>query len=425
MVEFGLKISRSVYSLLRHQIDQITKGGFYVFFRKFCKILTVLLIIPLVLLVRILRPLILIRFGMIDSDRIGAISSKLELYLCKKEIDKHNRIFDLFCYLRPVSNKQLMKMYSRILNITSFDELLYKCNRMFIGYKVHEVPLIEGVDGMGRDINNLLGSTKPHICFTNEEDIKGSAALRDIGLPDGAPFILFHARDSAYLDKVHTKRSRSQWAVHDYRDSNIQNYCAAAEALTERGYYALRIGSVVKEALDNTNPKVVDYATRYRTDFLDIYLMSKCQFVLGSPCGITHVAYDLFRKPIAWVNATHLEFMWTWNPSVMYIPKKYWLRDERRFMRFREIFETGVGRYSYTQEYEEYGIELVENTSEEINDLVIEMDERLKESWQTTEEDEELQKRFWGYFPKSNLHGDEIRARIGSKFLRDNCELLD
>jgi len=421
-VEQDSRICKRRYSFLGDQVGQIAKGGTFVFSRKFCKILTLLLIIPFVLFVRILRPLILIRFGLIESDRIGSISSILELYLCKKKLDKHSRTFDLFCYRRPVSNKQLMKMYSRILHISSFDELLYKCNRMIIGYEVHEVPFMEG---KGRDVNNLLGGTTPHIGFTREEEVKGSTELREIGLPDSVPFILFHARDSTYLDKVLTKHSRDQWEIHDYRDSNIHNYCAAAEALTERGYYAFRIGAVVKDALDTTNPKVVDYATKYRTDFLDIYLMSKCHFVLGSPCGITQIAYDLFRKPIAWVNATHLEYMWTWNPSVIYILKKCWLRDEHRFMRFREIFESGVGRYSYSHEYEEHGIELVENTPEEINDLAIEMDERLKGTWQATEEDEELQKRFWEYFPKSNLHGDKIRARIGSKFLRDNRELLE
>ena len=77
----------------------------------------------------------------------------------------------------------------------------------------------------------------------------------------------------------------------------------------------------------------------------------------------------------------------------------------------------------YARQYEEDGIELIENTPEEIESLAIEMDERLKGTWHTTYEDEELQKRFWDVFPKSELHG-EIKSRIGSEFLRENRDML-
>lgn len=52
------------------------------------------------------------------------------------------------------------------------------------------------------------------------------------------------------------------------------------------------------------------------------------------------------------------------------------------------------------------------------------MDERLKGMWQTTEEDEELQRRFWSLFKPSELNR-VFRSRIGAEFLRQNRELLD
>jgi hypothetical protein len=70
------------------------------------------------------------------------------------------------------------------------------------------------------------------------------------------------------------------------------------------------------------------------------------------------------------------------------------------------------------------GIELVENSPEEILDVVIEMDERLKGTWENSEEDEELQRRFWNIFKVNDL-SKVIRARIGTKFLRQNKELLN
>ena len=93
-------------------------------------------------------------------------------------------------------------------------------------------------------------------------------------------------------------------------------------------------------------------------------------------------------------------------------------------MTVEEILESGAGRYLRTQKYENHGIEVLENTPEEIREVVVEMDERLKGTWETTEEDEVLQKRFWSIFGTSGLHG-VFRSRIGADFLRQHPKLLE
>ena len=70
------------------------------------------------------------------------------------------------------------------------------------------------------------------------------------------------------------------------------------------------------------------------------------------------------------------------------------------------------------------GITLVENTPDEIRDVVIEMEERLKGTWKTTKEDEILQRKFWSLYKSSELHG-KIYSRIGADFLRTYQALLD
>jgi hypothetical protein len=85
---------------------------------------------------------------------------------------------------------------------------------------------------------------------------------------------------------------------------------------------------------------------------------------------------------------------------------------------------------SETKTYEINNIELKENTPEEIKDLVIEMDERLNGSWNETEEDISLQKKFWSIFnnnmKKFNLEKlrGKIKSRFGAKFLRENKNWL-
>jgi len=274
-----------------------------------------------------------------------------------------------------------------------------------------------------RDIYNLLSHTHSHLSFDQDEERIGYEEMLKMGMRDSVPFVCFLSRDSAYLDYSQPWRSHGEWAYHDYRDSNIQNFINSAIELTRRGYFALRMGAFVKYALNVEDPMIIDYAKKSRTEFLDIFLGSKCDFYLGDSCGF-HAIPMIFRRPLAIVNMIPLENAPTWASNYLFIPKNLWLRDERRFMTCKEIFASGAGRFLRSEQYEKLGVEVIENKPEDIKDLAIEMDERLNGRWQTTEEDEALQKRFWDMFPKSELHG-EFRARIGAEFLRQNSALLD
>ena len=78
---------------------------------------------------------------------------------------------------------------------------------------------------------------------------------------------------------------------------------------------------------------------------------------------------------------------------------------------------------NFTQEFQQRGIELIKNTPEEIVDVAIEMDERLKETWKTTEEDEDLQQRFWNLYGPNKLKSPSFR--MDAEFLRQNRGLLE
>lgn len=406
------------------QAREIQEGGFRVLLRKgisFVKKAAFLVapvpLSPVVLLVRALRPLVLIRFGPLRSERIGHFAGNTEMYLCERDAGMQDpRSFDIFYHTSPVCNQQLKKMWDRTLHIWSFAKGLDRINRKLPGGKRHEIPMLSD-----RDIHGLHARTQPHLSFTTEEEHLGQVALRELGIPEGDRFVCFCVRDSAYLDAALPGRD---WSYHNYRDSSIESFVPAVYELTRRGYFAIRMGAVVKEGLNINNPMIIDYATNgRRDDFLDIFLNGKCRFFLGGAAGITTVPL-VFRVPRAYVNFIPLETVPTWGKGDLFIPKKLWLRGERRFLTFREIFDSGAAMFVRDNQYEQAGIEVLENTPEEIMAVVIEMDERLNGTWQTTEEDEELQRQFWSFFASSDLHGI-IVARIGAAFLRQNRELLD
>ena len=61
---------------------------------------------------------------------------------------------------------------------------------------------------------------------------------------------------------------------------------------------------------------------------------------------------------------------------------------------------------------------LIDNTPEEITDVVMEMDSRINGTWVVNDEEEDLQNKFWSLFKFKFLKSPTFR--IGSKFLRQN-----
>lgn len=107
----------------------------------------------------------------------------------------------------------------------------------------------------------------------------------------------------------------------------------------------------------------------------------------------------------------------------LFLPKKLWLRKEKRFLTFREIFESKIIEYDNTKDYEDSGIEVMDNSPEEIKDVVLEMEARLLGVWSETEEEMELQQKFKQILNNCKMENN-IMSRIGTKFLQKNVELL-
>ena len=409
---------------IRYHIDQIIHGGWPVLIRKLWRILVTLLLFPLtlpsVVVVRFLRPLVLVRFHSLGSEVMGIFAANTEMYLCHRDAGLDNqRTFDIFYHNESPCNQQLKKMWDRTLHVSCLGGPVDALNRIFPGASSHLIPEQSFHD---RDVNGLLPRTPIHLFFTPEEERLGREKLQAISIPDGVPFVCFHSIDPQYKSIQYPDRD---FYPHSHRTSSVHNHVPAAEEMTRRGYYAVRMGAIVKEPLNTANPMIVDYATKYRDDFLDIYLCAKCYFYIGDDSGLNRVA-TIFRRPLATVNQIPIEFVHTQGPNDLCIFKKLRLRKENRFLKFNEIFDRGIGNYMLAKQYEEAGIEPVENTPEEITALAVEMDERLKGTWRTTVEDEKLQERFWALFKPSipERHG-LIEARIGADFLRKNRELLD
>ena len=396
------------------EIAKIIKSFFFLFFN--------FLLIPLVLLVSIFDLFCKVRFVLIRDDRIGHFAWITELFLRRVKLKIINGKQTLFIGIASTnpSNKQLLKMFKRKMKIIQLPLFIWKViNYTFFNERsiLIKLKLIFGhFDVKGTEFYEINNS-KPILKFTPNEEERGRQLLQKMGLGKDDWFVCFHARDSFFL-----KKKVGTDIIPAYRNWNIRDALKAMEYIVSKGGFAIRMGSLVEKELKTNNPKIIDYASKFRSDFGDIYLSGKCKLFIGHGSGINWVA-EIFNIPVAWVNTIPFEYP-PCNKKDIYIPKKFWLIKEKKMLTFAGILKLKLGSTMDTKEYDDAGIKLIENTPQEILDLVIEANERLDGTWKTTEEDEKLQQRFKSLFKKgSPCYG--FPSRLGSKFLRENRQLLE
>ena len=196
------------------------------------------------------------------------------------------------------------------------------------------------------------------------------------------------------------------------------------------------MGVKVEKPFISNNPKIIDYAnSNLRSDFMDIYLGAKCSFCITTDTGFQDLPL-IFRKPMAQL-CVPVGHLFTFKERFILITKHHILKKEKRRLSLSEIFTHGLAYVDDSKIFEQKGIELVENTKEEIKDLVMEMVENLESNKKLNSEDEKLQatfrslyasniKRYTYQKEKNNptiLH-DQIKSSFSTKFLRENKNWL-
>lgn len=370
--------------------------------------------------VRLMRLWITFRWGNIVTHALGHFALNTELYLCERDHGVNRprgRYIDLpFFANAQVCNRQLLKMWKRVIATYPAAplEAIEWVNNVVPGGAIHNIGANTHND---RDILNLLVRTRPHLSFTEEEEEKGRRFLESIGIGRDTPYICLNVRDAAYYNAVGMSNDR-----HAYRDSSIDNYVLAAEALADRGFYVLRMGRQVHAPLRSGRSRVIDYAYDDLGDeFLDVYLGAHCYMCLSSGSGFDAIP-AIFRRPVSFVNLLPIETPPSSQTYSVFVSKAHMDIKTGRQLTFREIVNRNFVYSVSTEAYARNGIRLEENTPEEIRDVAIETVERLQGTWTDDAEGERLQKRFREIMPTS-LRDAQGRPMHGEFFIRysDHC----
>lgn len=352
----------------------------------------------------------------VSYGRIGHLAADTELFL-RSNLKNKNKELNFLVGLskKGIANEQLANMIKRKIMVVE-----NKFLNNLISFIYRNMKVLKKCLPYHPDNYEIWNRYSPHLSFTIEEEEKGKELLREMNIGPDTKFVCFHSRDEAFLDEKF--KDIKDWSSHNYRDCSINNYLMAAEFLASKGIYAIRMGEIIKDKLIVNNSKIIDYSSYYRSDFGDIYLSSRCKFFLGNTAGIFLVS-TIFNIPVAMANNIPVGYP-PLSARDIFIPKKLLLTTDKRFLTFKEIIGMGAHVWLDTLTYLDNGIEVIENTPEEILELAKEMDARIDSRWVETEEDIELQTKYRQLFtPEIRCFG--FKSRIGSKFLKDNRSLLD
>lgn len=400
------------------------------------------------------------RVTTLHSCRIGHLALNTDLFVRQRKKNNNERV--IFIAPRMISNDFLLERWGDIIEIVCYDK------KPFLARFLDTLPLIAGDDFLfmngimyrsclknapfkiqtrwnfvlpynGNEYD-VYCDTKSDFYFTDSEKQDGDRILEKMGIGKNDWFVCVFARDRGYLSEVFGYGDMDKVLPDDYRDSDIDSLNLAIDEILARGGFVVRLGKVVAKAMSYKHDKVIDYPlSKWRSDFMDIYLQYRAKFVLSSSTsGATDVC-SLFDTPYCGVNTPAY-----WNipyKNAIQIPKIYRHKHNGKMVGLQEwikLVETQKADRHYGCDYEDptqlsiwhsgfYAkneLEIINNTPEEILELTKEMFERLDGSFTQSDEDKKRQEKYLA-INATYLPVKECKNPYGRDFLAKNPWFLE
>jgi len=367
----------------------------------------------------------------IINSRIGHFATNTELSILKIKERKHlynKHEINLFCTTSTKScNTSLEKMWSRNFNLQTgnWGWLLNDISKRIKSADFYQ-------ESTNLDKEGRLLSFPPTMTFDDNEIALGKKFLADSRISEPEKIVCLNVRDSAFFSTSNPlgwSKSRD-WSYHDYRDSEISTYVAAAETLAEMGYTVFRMGAIVRDPIISKHPRVIDYATNgMRTEFLDIYLGAHCTFCVSTGSGWDSIP-QIFRRPTLYVNQLPVFALACEVRDLLIYPKILQNKSTKKNLRLTEIIYRNVQGSGFSTEYADAGVAIRNMSSDELVTAVTEMAARVEGTFVETPEQKQKQaklKHIFSTHPKlqSTPNYYPIRAEFASCFLSNYPNFLD
>ena len=172
---------------------------------------------------------------------------------------------------------------------------------------------------------------------------------------------------------------------------------------------------------------VIDYPhSVIYSDRMDIILCGLCRFFIATSSGLYTVA-KAFGKPIVQTNYLPTSSIY-FSKQDVFLPKLSKRVKDSTLLKFSEIMSAPFSFGIHDINYKRMGVELINNTPEEIAEIVEEMIDKLDGQFKIDATDEDLQAKFKDMTARVetlyDLDNVPINCQIGTHFLRRYQYLL-
>lgn len=365
------------------------------------------------------------RFLWVKYTKLGHLLGEIDGLLKDIEIGDVRKRHWIFLYDRAnIANPAFIELIPSFIHTIQVPKFCIIFSKLLLRSKFSSTDVTRYCTAMNSSakiisLNSLWLNRAPTVNLPVDWVLQKNILIENLGLQKNQNYVCIHARDSRDLD--------TGGLQHGRRNVDISSFTRVVKYLAKRNIIVFRMGDpsmpLIEELCDKYD-NLYDYAhMKCRDPKLDLVLSANCMFFVGTSSGASYMP-TIFNRPLVVVGASlPFNFCPSGFERDIGIPKLFRKIDTGELCSLKEIFANGVAGCRTSEEISQRGYELVENTEEEIEEVVAEMFERLNGSWSLTDYDEQLQHKAQSFFlPDSYTYGS--KSRCGSLFLRRYSNLL-
>jgi putative glycosyltransferase (TIGR04372 family) len=221
--------------------------------------------------------------------------------------------------------------------------------------------------------NSNVGISRGHkVFFQNAFSSFKVDVFSRLKIPDHKKIAILHVRESGWTGS----------GYHDYRNASVSNYIKAVKLLEAHGFFIVRIGDTSMASLEYSSGNILDLAkSPFFQDGDDVVVTAFCDLYVGQNGGPILLPF-LFGKDLVLTNEPNPfvgRFVIENNSDSLTITLLKRQKQRGSFLSVAEIL-CRPSRY-FADQFKIAGIELVQNSPEEIESSVDELLKRRAGMW--------------------------------------------